>query len=224
MEFLPTHTLAPVGGAKGIHAVASSPWGSAFILQISYAYMKLMGFAGLKEATIFAIMNANYLKNKLKNKFKILYVGKNGMVGHEFIVDCREFKKTAGVSEIDIAKRLIDYGYHAPTVSFPVPGTLMIEPTESESLHELDRFVEVMNNIYEEIQQIAKGEYDMKDNVFVNAPHTDQVIASDSWEHKYSRQKAAFPLPWIRENKFWPGSSRIDDAYGDRNLICSCTE
>ncbi|HOK97706.1 MAG TPA: aminomethyl-transferring glycine dehydrogenase [Bacteroidales bacterium] len=223
VEFLPTHPLAAVGGRNGIHAVAASPWGSAYILQISYAYIRLLGASGLHNATQMAILKANYLANRLSKKYKIVYTGKNNTVAHEFIVDCRDFKKTADVTEIDIAKRLMDFGYHAPTVSFPVPGTLMIEPTESESLAELERFIEAMYCIYDEIEEIAAGKYEKNNNVLKNAPHTAEMIAADNWSFPYSRIKAAFPLPWVRENKFWPYSSRINDAYGDRNLVCSCS-
>jgi len=223
VEFLPTHPLAAVGGRNGIHAVAASPWGSAYILQISYAYIRLLGSSGLINATHVAILKANYLATRLSQKYKIVYTGKNNTVAHEFIVDCRDFKKTADVTEIDIAKRLMDFGYHAPTVSFPVPGTLMIEPTESESVAELERFIGTMFCIYDEIEEIANGKYDKTNNVLKNAPHTAEMIASDNWTFPYPRSKAAFPLPWVRENKFWPYSSRINDAFGDRNLICSCS-
>jgi glycine dehydrogenase len=222
VEFLPTHPLAAVGGRNGVHAVSASPWGSAMIAEISYSYIKMLGAKGLTDATKYAILNANYLAACLKEKFNILYTGKNDTVAHEMIIDCREFKKIADVSELDIAKRLMDYGYHAPTVSFPVHGTLMIEPTESESKQELDRFIEVMFTIYNEINEIASGEFDKTDNVLKNAPHTANVVVSDEWKHKYSREKAVFPLEWIRENKFWPVCSRTDDAYGDRNLVCYC--
>jgi glycine dehydrogenase len=223
IEFLPTHPLAPAGGRNGIHAVASSPWGSAYILQISYAYIKLLGAQGLTLASKVAILKANYLAARLKDKFPVLYTGKNGTVAHEFIVDCRDFKKSADISEIDIAKRLMDFGYHAPTVSFPVHGTLMIEPTESESLNELEKFISAMFCIHSEITEIIEGKCDKTNNVLKNAPHTAEIIASDSWNFPYSRAKAAFPLPWIHDNKFWPYVSRINDAYGDRNLVCSCS-
>jgi glycine dehydrogenase len=223
VEFLPTHPLAGVGGRNGVHAVSASPWGSALVTEISYAYIKMLGSEGLTDSTKYAILNANYLATCLKDKFSVLYTGKNGTVAHEMIIDCREFKKISDVSEIDIAKRLMDYGYHAPTVSFPVHGTLMIEPTESESKQELDRFASVMFSIYNEIQEVATGICDKVDNVLKNAPHTENIVVVDDWKHQYSREKAAFPLAWIRDNKFWPGSSRTDDAYGDRNLVCSCT-
>ena len=223
VEFLPTHPLAAVGGQKGGTAVSASPWGSALIAEISYAYIAMLGAEGLAEVTKYAIFNANYMAARLKKKFKILYTGKNGFVAHEMIIDCRDFKKMADVTEIDIAKRLMDYGFHAPTVSFPVHGTLMVEPTESESKQELDRFIDAMFAIYEEIEEIASDKYPKSDNVLKNAPHTATYVASDNWVHPYSRQKAAFPLSWIQENKFWPACGRTDDAFGDRNLVCSCS-
>jgi glycine dehydrogenase len=222
VEFLPTHPMAETGGIKGITAVSGSPWGSALILTISHAYVKLMGGKGLTEATRIAILNANYLAASLNEYYHVLYAGKSGFVGHEMILDCRNFRQVAGITEADIAKRLMDYGFHAPTLSFPVHGTLMVEPTESESLYELDRFTEAMISIYREIMEIKEGKADPVDNVLKNAPHTAEEIASGSWTHPYSREKAAFPLPWIAENKFWPSVGRIDDAYGDRNLLCSC--
>jgi len=222
VEFLPTHILAAVGGSNGISAVSSSPYGSALITIISYGYIKMLGAKGLTDATKYAILNANYLAASLKDNFKILYTGENKTVAHEMILDCRSFKQTADISEIDIAKRLMDYGFHAPTVSFPVHGTLMIEPTESESLQELNKFVSAMVNIRSEITEIEKGNADKTDNVLKNAPHTSDTVTANQWIHKYDREKAAFPLKWIRENKFWPFVSRVDDAFGDRNLICSC--
>jgi glycine dehydrogenase len=182
----------------------------------------MLGAKGLTDATKYAILNANYLAASLKDNFKILYTGENKTVAHEMILDCRSFKQTADISEIDIAKRLMDYGFHAPTVSFPVHGTLMIEPTESESLQELNKFVSAMVNIRSEITEIEKGNADKTDNVLKNAPHTSDTVTANQWIHKYDREKAAFPLKWIRENKFWPFVSRVDDAFGDRNLICSC--
>ncbi len=222
VEFLPTHPSAPVGGKNGVTAVSASPWGSALITIISYAYIKLLGAKGITEATKYAILNANYLAACLKDKFDILYTGENGTVAHEMIIDCRQFKQSADITELDIAKRLMDYGYHAPTVSFPVHGTLMIEPTESESLQELNRFVSAIGNIYKEILEIADGKSDKTDNVLKNAPHTADELISDSWQHHYKREKAAFPLEWIRDNKFWPTTKRVDEAYGDRNLVCTC--
>jgi glycine dehydrogenase len=170
-----------------------------------------------------AILNANYMATKLKEGYGILYTGENGRVGHEMILECRHFKANSGVTETDIAKRLMDYGFHAPTVSFPVHGTLMVEPTESESLQEMDRFIEAMQGILSEIKAIENGEADKADNVLKNAPHPAYVVAGDKWEHPYGREKAAYPLDWIRENKFWIDVARIDDAYGDRNLVCTCT-
>lgn len=222
VEFLPTHPIVETGGVRGIPAVSGSPWGSAMILTISHAYIKLMGGKGLTEATCVAILNANYLAASLNEYFNVLYTGKNGYVGHEMILDCRNFKHLAEITELDIAKRLMDYGFHAPTLSFPVHGTLMVEPTESESLYELDRFIEALISIHGEIMEIKEGKADPSDNVLKNAPHTAEEIASGSWSHPYSREKAAYPLPWIADNKFWPSVGRIDDAYGDRNLICTC--
>jgi glycine dehydrogenase len=221
VEFLPTHPMVVTGGVKGIYAVAGAPFGSAGILPVSHAYIKMLGKEGLTESSKIAILNANYLAAQLKDHYKILYRGKKGFVAHEMIIDCRGFKADADVTETDIAKRLMDYGFHAPTLSFPVHGTLMVEPTESESKAELDRFVEAMTDIAEEIRAIARGEIDKQDNVLKNAPHTQQEIATDEWKHAYSRQKGAFPLPWVGQNKFWPYVGRINDAYGDRNLVCT---
>jgi len=223
VEFLPSHPVVPTGGVKGINPVSAAPFGSAGILPISHAYMKMLGREGLALSTKIAILNANYLAARLKNQYKILYVGKNGFVAHEMIVDCRGFKADTGITETDIAKRLMDYGFHAPTLSFPVHGTLMIEPTESESKAELDRFADAMIDIAVEIDGIRNGNIDKEDNVLKNAPHTQDVIVADEWNHPYSRKKAAFPLEWVRENKFWPHVGRINDVYGDRNLICTCT-
>ncbi|MCF8389279.1 MAG: aminomethyl-transferring glycine dehydrogenase [Bacteroidales bacterium] len=221
-QFLPGHPMVKIGGNSGINALASAPFGSASILTISHAYIKLLGEEGLSRSTKMAILNANYLAKELSSGFKILYRGKNGRVGHEMILDCREFKSLAGITETDIAKRLMDYGFHAPTLSFPVHGTLMIEPTESESKAELDKFVSALRSILNEIMEVKDGKADTIDNVLKNAPHTVNECSIDEWNHKYSRSKAAFPLDWIRENKFWPAVGRVDDAYGDRNLICSC--
>ena len=219
--YLPGHCYVQTGGAKGIHAVASAPYGSASILLISYAYIKMMGKNGLRLATKIAILNANYIKEKLKDYYPILYVGEKGHTAHELIVDLRQFK-SVDVSAEDVAKRLIDYGFHAPTLSFPVAGTIMIEPTESESLDELDRFCEAMIAIRKEIDEIAKGEADSVDNVLHNAPHTMQMIGADDWTHPYSREKAAWPLPWLRRNKFWSVVARVNNAHGDRHLVCTC--
>jgi glycine dehydrogenase len=219
--FLPSHPVIKTSGDQGITAVASAPWGSAGILAISYAYCKLLGKEGLSYATKIAILNANYLAACLQDHFKVLYTGKNGFVGHEMILDCRHLKALANVTETDIAKRLMDYGFHAPTLSFPVHGTLMVEPTESESLYELDRFVDAMKSIYKEIENIRASE-NFTDNPLKNAPHTQQMALSDEWTHPYSRKQAVFPDVRCELNKFWPAVSRVDDAYGDRNLICSC--
>ncbi len=219
--FLPGHAVVKTGGDKAISAVSAAPWGSASILTISYAYIAMMGEAGLTNATKLAILNANYIKARLEGHFKILYAGANGRCAHEMIVDCRDFKK-AGVEVEDIAKRLMDYGFHAPTVSFPVAGTLMIEPTESEPKEELDRFCDSLIEIRKEIREIEEGKADREDNVLKNSPHTAEVITADEWKKPYSRQKAAFPLPFVKNAKFWPTVSRIDNAYGDRNLVCSC--
>ncbi|MEE9460412.1 MAG: aminomethyl-transferring glycine dehydrogenase [Bacteroidales bacterium] len=222
VEFLPTHKLAETGGINGIPAVSGAPWGSASILTISHAYIKLLGGPGLTEATRYAILNANYLAASLKDFFEVLYTGENGFVGHEMILDCRPFRQFGEISEADVAKRLMDYGFHAPTLSFPVHGTLMVEPTESESKEELDRFIEAMKSIYNEIMEVRDGVAPIDNNVLKNAPHTVDESAGDKWEHPYSREKAAFPLRWIRENKLWPAVGRLDDVYGDRNLVCSC--
>lgn len=220
--FLPKHTVVNVGGEKGIGAVSSAPWGSAGILIISYGYIKLMGAEGLKTASKASIVNANYICNRLQNHFKVLYTGINNRVAHELIFDMREFKHSAHIEVEDIAKRLIDYGFHAPTVSFPVPGTLMVEPTESESKEEIDRFCDALISVKEEILEIAEGKQSRTDNVLKNAPHTLTGLISSEWNHEYSREKAAFPLPFTKGNKFWPAVGRIDNAYGDRNLVCSC--
>jgi glycine dehydrogenase len=221
VEFLPTHSVAPVGGNKGITAVSSSPWGSALITIISYAYIRMLGGEGLTLSTKFAILNANYIAACLKDKFRIFYTGKNNTVAHELIADCQSFKAT-GVTEIDIAKRLMDFGYHAPTVSFPVHGTLMIEPTESESMAEMDKFVSALLKIHEEISAIAEGKADKTDNPLKNSPHAAEAVIANDWNHGYSRMDAAYPLDWVKDNKFWSSVGRIDDAFGDRNLVCSC--
>ena len=219
--FLPGHSVVKTGGEKAIHAVSAAPWGSASILTISYAYIAMMGSDGLTQATRMAILNANYIKARLEGHYKTLYAGANGRCAHEMIIDCREFKK-AGVEVEDIAKRLMDYGFHAPTVSFPVAGTLMIEPTESEPKEELDRFCDTLIEIRREILEIEQGQADPENNVLKNAPHTAAVVTADDWNKPYSRQKAAFPLPFVKDMKFWPAVSRVDNAYGDRNLMCSC--
>ena len=220
--YLPGHTVVKTGGAKAIKAVSAAPYGSASILAISYAYISMMGGKGLKKATAFAILNANYLKTKLEKHYPILYTGSNGYCAHEMIVDMRSFKMSAGIEVEDLAKRLMDYGFHAPTVSFPVAGTLMIEPTESEPMEELDRFIEAMISIREEIREVEEGQADKIENVLKHAPHTAEVVMAENWTRPYSRAKAAFPLPYVQKAKFWPTVSRIDSAYGDRNLVCSC--
>jgi len=219
--YLPGHSLVKTGGSKAIPAVSAAPWGSASILLISYAYIKMMGPDGLKEATETAILNANYIQSRLNGHYEMLYVGHNGTAAHEMIIDTRVFKASTGVEVQDIAKRLMDYGFHSPTVSFPVAGTMMIEPTESESQDELDRFCDALISIRNEIKEIENGG-DKTNNVLVNAPHTASVIMSDTWDRPYSREKAAYPLHYVRNNKFWPSVSRIDNTYGDRNLVCSC--
>ena len=220
--FLPGHVLNKTGGEKAIGAISAAPWGSASILPISYVYMKLMGSEGLKRATEVAILNANYIARKLEKHFPVLYKGEKGMVAHECILDIRPLKAETGVEVEDIAKRLIDFGFHAPTISFPVAGTIMIEPTESESKAELDRFIDAMVTIRHEIEAIRTGKMDKKDNPLKNAPHTAEMIGSTEWMHPYSREEAAFPLPWVKAKKFWPSVARIDNVYGDRNLICAC--
>ncbi len=220
--FLPGHAVVPIGTKQSIHAVSAAPWGSASILLISWAYISMMGSDGLTDATKVAILNANYIKSRLEKHFPILYQGKQGRVAHEMIVDMRHFKHTAGIEVEDIAKRLVDYGFHAPTVSFPVAGTLMIEPTESEALHELDRFCDALLAIGEEIKEIENGLADKEDNVLKNSPHTAESLMADDWEHSYSRSKAGYPAPWTRHNKFWSPVGRVNGAYGDRTLVCSC--
>ena len=220
--FLPGNPIIKTGGSSGIKAINGAPWGSALILIISYGYIKLLGAKGLKKSTEIAILNANYLQSKLKDHFDVLYCGPSGKVAHEMILDCRSFKKDSGIEVEDIAKRLMDYGFHAPTVSFPVAGTLMVEPTESESLKELDRFAEAMIGIRNEIREIANESYDQVDNVLKNAPHTAFQAIDENWNHKYSRRKAVYPNLNLINNKFWPPVGRVDNAYGDRNLICSC--
>ncbi len=221
--FLPKHGLVAEAGPKtGITSTTSAPWGSAGILPISWAYIAMMGREGLKLATETAILNANYIAKRLGAHYPTLYKGKNGFVAHECILDVRPFKDSAGVTVEDIAKRLMDYGFHAPTMSWPVVGTLMIEPTESESKEELDRFVDAMIQIRKEIGEIEKGEADREDNVLKNAPHSQNQLVNDKWEHKYGREKAAFPLPWVRERKFWVSVGRVDNVYGDKNLVCAC--
>ncbi|HNI53629.1 MAG TPA: glycine dehydrogenase (aminomethyl-transferring), partial [Chitinophagales bacterium] len=222
VPFLPGHPLFKTGGINAIKAINAAPFGSASILLISYAYIKMLGGEGCTNATKYAILNANYLKSKLDKAYDVLYLGKSGFVAHEFIIDFRKWKHTIGLEVEDVAKRLMDYGFHAPTVSFPVAGTLMIEPTESESKEELDRFVEAMLGIRSEIAALENGTADKLDNVLKNAPHTIREVLSEHWTHGYSRDAAAFPASYIRERKFWPSVARINNTHGDRNLICTC--
>ncbi len=219
--FLPGNFEVKTGGEHAITAVSAAPYGSALVLLISYGYIKMLGVKGLKNATIYAIFNANYIKARLHGSYEVLYAGENGHCAHEMILDCRPFKQ-AGIEVSDIAKRLMDYGFHAPTVSFPVAGTLMVEPTESESKEELDRFCEAMLAIRQEIREVENGTVDKENNVLKNSPHTQAMITADEWNLPYTRQKAAFPLDYVGENKFWPSVRRVDDAYGDRNLVCTC--
>jgi glycine dehydrogenase len=219
--FLPGHHERRVGGEQAIPAVSAAPWGSTLILLISYGYIRMLGAEGLTRSTQVAILNANFMKAMLEPHYPVLYSAENGRVAHEFILDCRGFKK-AGIEVVDIAKRLMDYGFHAPTVSFPVAGTLMIEPTESESMEEMQRFCDALIQIRQEIKEIEMGLADPHDNVLKHAPHTAVVATQDDWTRPYSRRKAVFPLRYVEENKFWPSVSRVDDAHGDRNLVCSC--
>jgi glycine dehydrogenase len=222
VEFLPGHSVVKFREGNAVSAVSAAPWGSASILPISYAYIAMMGAEGLTNATRYAILNANYMKARLEKYYPILYTGTNGRCAHEFIVDCRNFKHTVGIEVEDIAKRLMDYNFHAPTVSFPVAGTLMIEPTESESIDELDRFCDALISIRKEIEEIENGKADKTNNVLKNAPHTAKIVLDDQWNRPYSREKAAYPLSYVKASKFWPTVGRVDSAYGDRNLICSC--
>ncbi|MBN1650513.1 MAG: aminomethyl-transferring glycine dehydrogenase [Bacteroidales bacterium] len=221
-QFLPGNPVVKTGGEQAISAVSSAAFGSPSVLPISYAYIKLLGGEGLENATKMAILNANYLKDSIKEDFPILYTGANNRVAHEMILDCNKFAQTAGLQVIDIAKRLMDYGFHAPTVAFPVHGTLMVEPTESEPLSELNRFIDAMHAIREEIRAIENGEADKVNNIIKNAPHTADLIASDEWAYPYSRKEAAFPRSWSSDDKYWPPVGKVDDAYGDRNLFCTC--
>jgi len=219
-EFLPNNSLVEMGGASGM-SISSAPWGSALALTISYAYIKMLGASGLKKSTEIAILNANYIKERLSNDYSVLYTGEKNRVAHEMIIDFRDFKKD-GIEVVDIAKRLMDYGFHAPTVSFPVANTVMIEPTESESLEEIDRFCDALLSIKQEINDVISGACDAENNVLKNSPHTLDIVANDVWDFPYSREKAAFPLPYLRKKKMWPTVRRVNDAYADRNLICSC--
>lgn len=224
-SFLPTHHMRPECGPKnGISAVSSAPWGSAAILPISWSYVQMMGLKGLREATQVSILSANYIAQRLQDYYPVVFRGKNGFVAHECILNCNGFRESAGIQVEDIAKRLIDFGFHAPTMSWPVPGTLMVEPTESESLAEIDRFCEAMIQIREEIRAIEKGDMDRDNNVLRHSPHSLEHLTTQEWNHPYSREEATFPLPWVREHKFWTTVRRVDNAYGDRNLVCSCPD
>ncbi|NNC81986.1 MAG: aminomethyl-transferring glycine dehydrogenase [Flavobacteriales bacterium] len=222
LPYLPSNPVIPTGGDKAIPAISSAPWGSSLILLISYGYIRMLGPDGLKRSTEMAILNANYLRAQLEDDYDILYKGEKGTVAHEMILDCRSFKQAAGISVEDIAKRLMDYGFHAPTVSFPVAGTLMVEPTESESKEELDRFIQAMKAIREEIAAIERGDLDKENNMLINAPHTADELIHGEWNRPYTKELAYYPMPYIKEQKYWPPVNRIDSAYGDRNLICSC--
>jgi glycine dehydrogenase len=221
--FLPNHAAREdAGPAGGPGPVCAAPFGSALILPISYAYIRMMGATGLLQATRVAILNANYIATRLRDHYPVLFTGRAGLVAHECILDCRGFQAATGVTVEDIAKRLQDFGYHAPTMSWPVPGTLMVEPTESESLTELDRFCDAMIAIRQEISDIAADRLDRINNPLKNAPHTASELLSADWQHGYSRTQGGYPLPWVREGKYWPPVKRIDNAFGDRNLVCSC--
>jgi glycine dehydrogenase len=220
VPFLPGHSVVRMGGELG--AVSAAPWGSASILVISWMYIIMMGADGLTEATKIAILNANYMAKKLESYYPVLYQGKNGLVAHECILDLRSLKKSAQIEIDDVAKRLMDYGFHAPTVSWPVAGTIMVEPTESESKQELDRFCDALIAIREEVAAIESGKMDIHDNLLKNAPHTAESLIVGEWNHPYSREQAAYPALWNKEYKFWPSVGRIDAAFGDRNFVCSC--
>jgi len=220
--YLPSHPVIKMGGEDSFGVVAAAPWGSASILPISWMYCVMMGAQGLRQATEIAILNANYMAARLSGHYKVLYTGSSGTCAHEFILDLRDFKGTAGVTEADIAKRLADYNFHAPTMSWPVAGTIMVEPTESEDKAELDRFCDALIAIRAEIAQIESGSMPKDDNLLKNAPHTMQVVSASEWEHPYTREQAAYPLKGLKKDKFWPTTSRLNDTYGDRNLVCSC--
>jgi glycine dehydrogenase len=221
--FLPSHPIVPVhSDNRQMGTISAAPWGSANILIISHAYIAMMGEYGLIEATKLAILNANYIKARLEKYYPVLYRGEKGHVAHEMIFDCRDFKKTANIEVEDIAKRLMDYGFHAPTVSFPVAGTLMVEPTESESKAELDRFCDAMIAIREEIRAIENGDMANENNMLKNAPHTMNAVVSSDWDRPYSRETAAFPAAWLKDYKYWPIVARVNNAHGDRELICTC--
>ena len=220
--YLPGHPFVDTGGAKAIGPIAAAPYGSPSILPISWMYIAMMGETGLKKASQVAILNANYMARRLEGHYPILYTSKDGLVAHEFIIDLRPFRDTAGINVDDVAKRLMDFGIHAPTMSWPVAGTFMIEPTESESREELDRLCEALIAIREEIREIEEGRSDRENNVLKGAPHTAEALLDDAWDRAYGREQAAFPLPWVRERKFWPAVGRVDNAYGDRHLVCTC--
>jgi glycine dehydrogenase len=219
VDFLPSHSVVNLGGENPVGAISAAPWGSANILVIPWVYIAAMGEAGLTEATQYAILNANYIAHRLQNYFPTLYRGPGGLVAHECILDLRPFKS---VTVEDVAKRLMDYGFHAPTISWPVPGTIMVEPTESESKEELDRFCDAMIGIHGEIAAIESGQIDKLNNPLKNAPHTADAVVTANWDRPYSREQACFPAKWLREQKFWPAVGRIDNVFGDRNLVCSC--
>jgi glycine dehydrogenase len=220
--YLPGHPVVGTGGSKAIGPVSAAPWGSSSILIISWAYIALLGRDGVRRASEVAVLNANYMAKRLEEHFDVLFRGKSGRVAHEFILDLRPFRKSAGITEEDVAKRLQDYGFHGPTMSWPVVGTIMVEPTESEPMTELDRFCDALISIRAEIQQVEMGIADRDDNPLKNAPHTAAVVTADEWDHAYTRQQAAWPAPWTREHKFWPSVGRVDNAFGDRNLVCAC--
>jgi glycine dehydrogenase len=220
--YLPGHAVVRSGGARALPAVSAAPWGSASILLISYGYVRMLGPDGMTEATRHAILNANYIKARLEPHYPVLFAGAHGKVAHEMIFDLRPFKQASGIDETDVAKRLMDFGFHAPTVSFPVAGTLMVEPTESEGKAELDRFCDALIAIRQEIQEVIDGRADRKDNPLKHAPHTAAAVCADAWPHAYSRQQAAYPLDYLRDQKLWPPVGRIDNPYGDRNLVCVC--
>lgn len=220
--FLPDHPVVPLRISHSCGTVSAAPWGSPAILPISWAFNRLMGPDGLTESGKVAILSANYIMKRLEGHYDLLYAGASGLIGHEGILDTRPFKASAGVEVEDIAKRLMDYGFHAPTISFPVPGTMMVEPTESESKEELDRFCDALMAIREEIREIEEGKADRTDNLLKNAPHTLGVLTMDEWDRPYSRERAAFPTPATREHKVWPAVGRVDAAYGDRHLVCVC--
>jgi glycine dehydrogenase len=222
VPYLPGHAIVDLKHPNAVGAVSEAPWGSASILPISFMYIRMMGASGLTKAPRVAILNANYIAKRLDGHYTVLYRGRSGTVAHECILDTRPLKASAGVDVEDIAKRLMDYGFHAPTVSFPVAGTLMVEPTESESREELDRFCDALIAIREEIREIELGIMDRQNNPLKNAPHTMHRVMASEWDRPYSRERAAFPAPWSRDFKFWPAVARVESAYGDRNLVCSC--